>query len=34
VTNSFSAEELSEADHIVNSLEAVDLPLLQALVGA
>lgn len=32
VTNSFTAEELHEADHIVDTLEDVDLPLINRLV--
>ncbi len=34
VTNSFTREELAQADHLVDSLTEVDLPLLRRLVGA
>lgn len=33
ITNSFSAEELSASDHIVSSLEEVDMALLERLAG-
>jgi HAD superfamily hydrolase (TIGR01509 family) len=33
ITNSFSREQLAQADHIVDSLEAVDLELLRRLAG-
>lgn len=33
VTNSFGAEKLAEADHIVDSVERIDLALLRALLA-
>lgn len=34
ITNSFPAAELAQADHIVDSLDAVDMDLLRKMVGA